>query len=48
MGIEPRQRTLLVGSHQAAVASDVAGEDGGKPTFYTAFGHKDCLDQLFI
>src|SRR5262249_24962709 len=46
MGIEPRQRTLLVGSHQAAVASDVAGEDGGKPTFYTTFGHKDCLDQF--
>jgi hypothetical protein len=29
MGIEPRQRALLVGAHQAAIAGDVAGEDGG-------------------
>ena len=29
MSIEPRQRAFLVGSHQAAVAGDVAGEDSG-------------------
>jgi hypothetical protein len=29
MGIEPRQRAFLVGSHQTGVAGDVAGEDRG-------------------
>jgi hypothetical protein len=28
MDIEPRQRAFLVGTHQAAVSGDVAGEDG--------------------
>jgi hypothetical protein len=29
MSIKPRKCAFLVGSHQAAVADDVAGEDSG-------------------
>jgi hypothetical protein len=28
MGIEARQRALLIGAHETAVADDVTGEDG--------------------
>jgi hypothetical protein len=29
MNIKPRQRAFLVGTHQAAVAGNVAGKDSG-------------------
>jgi len=29
MSIKPRQRSFLVGPHQAAIASDIGSKDGG-------------------
>jgi hypothetical protein len=37
--MEPRQRTFLIDSHQATVAGDVAGEDGGQAPLRSLLGH---------
>jgi hypothetical protein len=39
VSVEPGERPFLVGSHQPAVAGNIAGENGRKPPLYTMFGH---------
>jgi hypothetical protein len=36
---ERRERSCLVGSHEAAVTDNVGSEDGGQPALYACFAH---------
>ncbi len=38
--LERRQRSCLVGSHEAAITDNVGSEDGGQPAFHPVFGHE--------
>jgi hypothetical protein len=42
-GLEGREGTRLIGRHQAAVADDIGGEDGGKPPFLVSRFHESLL-----
>ena len=36
---ERRQRPSFIGSHEAAVADHISGQDGGQPALYALFAH---------
>jgi hypothetical protein len=42
-GLERSQSAGLIGSHHAAVAYDIGGQDGGKATLGAFFGHMELL-----
>src|SRR5262249_43638427 len=39
VGFQPRERALLVGAHQSAVAGDVSRENGREPPYDSLGGH---------
>jgi hypothetical protein len=45
VGPERRERALLVGTHQAAVARNIGRQDGRQPSFDTRLRHNDRSDQ---
>jgi hypothetical protein len=44
VGSQGGERTFLVLAHQPRVARNIGGEDGGKPSLNTFFGHRWLLD----
>ena len=48
MGLEFGQRALLIGPHEARVASHVGRKDGGQTPFNTRVGHIHYLRGLHI
>jgi hypothetical protein len=45
VGLERRERALLIGTHQATVARNIGRQDGRQPSFDTRLRHNDRSDQ---
>ncbi len=39
VGVQPRKRALLVGTHQSVVTGDAACKNGSRPAFDARVGH---------